>query len=206
MVGLVSHFVDIDPLVRCSSLNLYAPNKQGGLDNVDFSKTVIDQMNEKYDGAFYRKMIQQTKSKGTSDGEKLPKILTSSENKKTNGSTSKPRSIRRMTFQCVDVSQSLPFADDTYDVIICKGTLDSVLCSIGADLKVKKMMDECQRVLNKNGIFIVVSHGNKLDRSVYFENREKEWWSSVEVLDIPKHPGKGIISKDYEAGLVKPSQ
>ena len=170
-------------------------------------------MNEKYDDVFYRKMSQETKSKGSGHSEKLPKILTSCEessevserNKKTNGSTSKPRSIRRMTFQCVDVCQSLPFADDTYDMIICKGTLDSILCSIGADLKVKKMMNECQRVLNNNGVFIVVSHGNKLDRSVYFENREKEWWSSVEVIDIPKRPGKGIISKDYQPGSVKPS-
>lgn len=163
---------------------------KGGVDNVDYSQVVIDQMKEKYSDAFYRK-LQQSQNQLNKRNEKLPKLSSNKtyKGKKTDRNGSKLRSIRRMTFDCVDVTDSLPFADRSYDVIICKGTLDSIMCSRGADFKVNTMMKECHRVLNQHGIFFIVSHGKPQNRNVYFEPRVKNdvaLWSNFKVEKVPK--------------------
>ena len=34
-----------------------------------------------------------------------------------------------MEFICADITKSLPFSDESFDLIICKGTLDAILTS-----------------------------------------------------------------------------
>lgn len=91
----------------------------------------------------------------------------------TSNGTTNMSFIPPMTFECVDVTQQLPYPDDSFDLIVNKGTLDAILCSNGAISNANAMMEECARVLNpRHGKMVVVSYGSPENRRVYFENHK----------------------------------
>ena len=51
---------------------------------------------------------------------------------------------------------ALDFPDETFDVVLDKGTLDSVLCGEGSTANTAKMCSEVSRVLKPNGVFLIV--------------------------------------------------
>lgn len=163
----------------------------GGIANVDFSGKAIKLMNAKYNDAMYRKINSVYKQRKDKEKEEFPSLSSRSEN---NGN--KIKHIPEMTFECADITEGLQsFEDGSYDLIICKGTLDSILCSNGAILKTKQMMEECHRLLDsKHGALFVVSYGAPEDRRVYFENEEDEWWPNINIHKVAKRPqGNAMI-------------
>lgn len=67
------------------------------------------------------------------------------------------------------------YHDETFDCIIDKGLLDSVLCGAYSKQNSKKMLREISRVLKKKGYYICVSYGDPDIRSHYFEDKVYEW-------------------------------
>ena len=53
----------------------------------------------------------------------------------------------------------LDFPDETFDCIIDKGTMDSILCGEASTGNVAKACKECVRVLKPGGAYIVISYG-----------------------------------------------
>lgn len=133
----------------------------GGIVNVDFSNIVIEQMKERYDESFYKQL------------EKSYKNVTGS------GSTGP---VKPMEFVCADVTTGLPFEDDSFNLVVCKGALDAILCSPGSIANAKRMMHECCRLLcDEHGAMVVVSHASEDNRLVFFENCGDEWWAGLHV-------------------------
>lgn len=60
------------------------------------------------------------------------------------------------------------FSDGEFNIVIDKGTLDSILCGENANPLADKMINEIYRVLDKNGVFICISYSNEDSRKVYF--------------------------------------
>ena len=68
---------------------------------------------------------------------------------------------------CTDLSE---LADESFDIIIEKATIDSLVCSTNqAYRKVAFMMKECQRVLKRGGFFISISSGKPENREFHFQ-------------------------------------
>jgi ubiquinone/menaquinone biosynthesis C-methylase UbiE len=140
----------------------------GGIHNVDFSSVVIEQMKKRYDEAFYKEL--ETSYKNTAG----------SNNKNSNN-------IKPMEFVCADVTSPLPFEDGSFDLIVCKGTLDAILSSAGSIASAKKMMHECCRLLaDEHGALVIVSHASPDNRLVFFENTGDEWWAGLNVHHLHK--------------------
>ena len=55
--------------------------------------------------------------------------------------------------------RSLQFEDNTFDVVIDKGTFDSVLCGDGSAPNAEQMLNEVHRVLSANGVYICITYG-----------------------------------------------
>lgn len=149
--------------------------------NVDFSSTVIGTVKERYFESYYKKnsksMYAQRQKQSIENSQKF----------QPEEQTLNTSNLHKMSFKCADVTEGLPYQDGSFDLIFCKGTLDSILCANGATLKCRKMMDECHRLLNRrHGVFFVVSFGAPENRLLYFENEEKPWWDAVEVHKVPK--------------------
>lgn len=55
----------------------------------------------------------------------------------------------------------MEFESGSFDVVIDKGTLDSVLCGEGSATNSSKMISEVYKVLNSTGTYFLVSHGTE---------------------------------------------
>lgn len=54
---------------------------------------------------------------------------------------------------------ALDYPDESFNGVIDKGTLDSVLCGEGSTANVAKMCMEISRVLKPNGVYFICSYG-----------------------------------------------
>ncbi|KAG6617277.1 putative methyltransferase [Phytophthora cinnamomi] len=95
---------------------------------------------------------------------------------------------------------SLDFADETYDAVVDKGTMDSVLCGEGSTANVAKMCQEIHRVLKPNGVYLIVSYGVPDNRLSYLENKELQW--KVTVHTVPKPTVSAVQVSEADANAV----
>ena len=106
-----------------------------------------------------------------------------------------------MTFVCANVNEGLPFADGSFDLIVCKASLDAILQQQN---NARHMMAECHRLLKDNATttvttvsttsttstllltptMICITHGNPESRLVHFENPRDEWWDNVGIFAL----------------------
>lgn len=110
----------------------------------------------------------------------------SNRSKSNTNSSKKPTNLmmKKMLFQCIDVTKPFPYADQAYDLIICKGTFDAILCAKNRLEKIRIMMTECHRVLDENhGVMLIVSYGDPDKRLCCFD-REK--WKEIKTFTVPK--------------------
>ena len=100
----------------------------------------------------------------------------------------------KMEFYCVDITRGLPFEDSCFDLIICKGTFDAILCSNGSVSNVKTLVAECHRVLAPaHGSLFLVTHGTPDNRVVFLEHRNDPtyYWDGICVESVPKRSKTG---------------
>ena len=79
----------------------------------------------------------------------------------------------------------LDYPDDTFDAVIDKGTMDSILCGEGSTGNVGKMCSEIMRVLKPNGVFFMVSYGIPDNRLGYLESEDYSWKVQVQTVAKP---------------------
>lgn len=89
-----------------------------------------------------------------------------------------------MPFKEMDVTDMSDYSDQSFDVVIDKATLDSLLCGDNSADSVPKMTSEISRVLKDDGRFITVSYGQPLYRLKYLEREDNKW--HVNVKSVPK--------------------
>ena len=78
----------------------------------------------------------------------------------------------------------LTYPDDSFDVIIDKGTLDSLLCAENGKEISTKALEQIFRVLKPQGYYICISYANSDMRMVFFTQEMLDW--DVEIRQIPK--------------------
>jgi ubiquinone/menaquinone biosynthesis C-methylase UbiE len=88
-----------------------------------------------------------------------------------------------LLWQCMNAC-ALEFPDESFDVALDKGTLDSILCGEGSVANAAKLCTEISRVLKPNGVYVVVSYGIPDNRVSYLENDDYAW--TVKVHTVPK--------------------
>ena len=88
-----------------------------------------------------------------------------------------------LTWQQMNCS-ALEFPDESFDVVLDKGTLDSVLCGEGSTSNAGKTLSEITRVLKPNGVLVCISYGIPDNRLSYFDNEAYHW--HVNVHTVPK--------------------
>lgn len=96
----------------------------------------------------------------------------------------------KMKWICADVTKGLPFEDESFDLIVCKGTFDAVLCTSGAPTAINTLVKECVRILTPGvGCFFLVTSGSKDDRLVYLEhdNSIEYYWQNVKYNVVTRN-------------------
>ncbi|KAL7465578.1 hypothetical protein ACHAXS_005899 [Conticribra weissflogii] len=120
----------------------------------------------------------------------------------SNGSKANNKSTKlmmnKMLFQCFDVTKPFPYTDQSYDLIVCKGTFDAILCASKRLEKVRIMMKECHRVLDENhGVMLIVSYGDPEKRLGCFDS---EKWKEIKTFTVPKPLVPATVSENNPGG------
>ena len=91
-----------------------------------------------------------------------------------------------MRFICADITKRLPFANEAFDLVICKGAFDAVLN--GPKASMRSVVTEIHRVLARShGVFFLVTTGNPDSRVEYLEYKYElnHYWQGVSVHPVP---------------------
>ncbi|KAH7815386.1 putative Endothelin-converting enzyme 2 B (Ece2B) [Monocercomonoides exilis] len=83
--------------------------------------------------------------------------------------------------------KAMSFDDETFDLIIDKGTSDAILCGTDSYAQLSSMLKEVSRVLKKGGVYVVITYGVPATRLPHFEKEEYGW--KVDKLTTPKYEG-----------------
>ena len=89
--------------------------------------------------------------------------------------------------------KKMTYEDGSFDCIIDKACLDSILCGENSAPNSKLMLDEIYRVLSPNGVYICVSYGLPEMRNVYFN--KYDWKSSLQKVAKPTVSVKKVIEE-----------
>jgi 2-polyprenyl-3-methyl-5-hydroxy-6-metoxy-1,4-benzoquinol methylase len=92
-------------------------------------------------------------------------------------------------FEELDVLQ-MPY-HEKFDVVIDKGTLDSVLCGDNPSPNSFNMLCKVSESLKPGGTYIVISHTQPAQRLNYLAKDEFNWQVDVETLQRPVVAGEG---------------
>jgi ubiquinone/menaquinone biosynthesis C-methylase UbiE len=69
----------------------------------------------------------------------------------------------------------LDFADESFELVIDKGTIDAIMCGDDADELVPRTMAEVFRVLSNHGKFVVISFGSPSERFPTMRGARRNW-------------------------------
>mmetsp|Transcript_50481 Transcript_50481/g.99718 ORF Transcript_50481/g.99718 Transcript_50481/m.99718 type:complete len:212 (+) Transcript_50481:89-724(+) len=95
-----------------------------------------------------------------------------------------------MTYVQMD-ARNLEMGEGTFNVVLDKATLDSILCGEGSTNNAQKVLSEISRVLVPNGAYIAISHGQPSYRLTYLQRPEFGW--NVKIYTVQK-PMMGMSS------------
>merc|ERR1712093_206756 len=89
-----------------------------------------------------------------------------------------------MTYVQMD-ARAMELADGTFNVVIDKANLDSILCGEGSTHNAQKMLQEVSRVLQPNGVYICISNGQPTYRLTYLQRAEFGWNVKIHTVQKP---------------------
>jgi ubiquinone/menaquinone biosynthesis C-methylase UbiE len=75
-----------------------------------------------------------------------------------------PRALEGVDWQEMDCCDMIAFSDSKFNVVMDKGTLDTIACGDGYAARTDKYLREVLRVLKPGGVFVCVSHGEPARR------------------------------------------
>eukprot|EP01121_Diplochlamys_sp_Union-15-3_P016364 TRINITY_DN5551_c0_g1_i2.p1 TRINITY_DN5551_c0_g1~~TRINITY_DN5551_c0_g1_i2.p1 ORF type:complete len:216 (+),score=28.18 TRINITY_DN5551_c0_g1_i2:69-650(+) len=92
----------------------------------------------------------------------------------------KYQSTKNLEFRRMDC-RSLEFSDNTFDGVIDKGTMDTIMCGDNSFVNAAKMLNQIHRVLKPGGVFMEITYGAPETRVEHFENISG-WTLEKEIL------------------------
>jgi ubiquinone/menaquinone biosynthesis C-methylase UbiE len=73
-----------------------------------------------------------------------------------------------LKYQVLDATDMRCFQTGQFDFALDKSTIDALCCSDHAHLDISKILKEVQRVLKPGGLYIIVSFGVPVERTLFF--------------------------------------
>jgi RAT1-interacting protein len=85
------------------------------------------------------------------------------------------RQFPEMVWKVMDI-RYLEYEDNTFDIILDKGTLDALTCGGDVEGNMRKACKEYIRVLRPQGLAYIISFGQASDRTLYFNPEGECSW------------------------------
>ncbi|KAL4561977.1 hypothetical protein LXL04_034163 [Taraxacum kok-saghyz] len=94
--------------------------------------------------------------------------------------------IPQLKYLQMDVRDMGFFVDNSFDSVIDKGTLDSLMCGTDAPLSASQMLGEVSRILKPGGIYMLITYGDPTVRMSHINRPAYNW--KIDLYIIPR-PG-----------------
>ena len=91
------------------------------------------------------------------------------------------------------------FQNHEFNVVVDKGTLDTILCGDNSESNVEKMLCEINRVLKPNGVYICISYGYEEQRKEFLKSKLINFWDyKVDKVAKPSVIMSGQINDEKD--------
>ncbi|XP_076887920.1 uncharacterized protein LOC143538198 [Bidens hawaiensis] len=94
--------------------------------------------------------------------------------------------VPQLKYLQMDVRDMGFFLDDTFDSVIDKGTLDSLMCGTDIPISASQMLGEVSRVLKPGGVYMLITYGDPTVRMPHINHPVYNW--KIDLYIIPR-PG-----------------
>ncbi|KAG5222700.1 methyltransferase protein [Salix suchowensis] len=92
----------------------------------------------------------------------------------------------QLKYMEMDVRDMSFFPDESFDAVIDKGTLDSLMCGSDAPISAARMLGEVSRLLKPGGIYMLITYGDPKVRMPHLSRSSYSW--KIVLYAIPR-PG-----------------
>ncbi|PIA53685.1 hypothetical protein AQUCO_00900338v1 [Aquilegia coerulea] len=93
--------------------------------------------------------------------------------------------IPQLKYMQMDVRDMSLFPDDSFDTVIDKGTLDSLMCGTNAPLSATQMLGEVSRVLKPGGVYMLITYGDPRVRIPHLNRAVYNWKIVLYIIPRP---------------------
>ncbi|KAH0726052.1 hypothetical protein KY284_001917 [Solanum tuberosum] len=107
--------------------------------------------------------------------------------------------VPQMKYLQMDVRDMSFFPDESFDAVIDKGTLDSLMCGTNAPMCAAQMLGEVSRLLKNGGVYMLITYGDPRARMPHLNRSVFNW--KIELYIIPR---PGFQKPDDPPSNVKP--
>ncbi|KAJ0255604.1 S-adenosyl-L-methionine-dependent methyltransferases superfamily protein [Hirschfeldia incana] len=94
-------------------------------------------------------------------------------------------SVPQLKFMQMDVRDMSYFEDDSFDTVIDKGTLDSLMCGNDASLSASRMLGEVSRLIKPGGTYFLITYGDPKVRMPHLNPSAYNWKISLYIIPRP---------------------
>ncbi|CAL5380132.1 unnamed protein product [Camellia sinensis] len=91
--------------------------------------------------------------------------------------------IPQLKYMQMDARDMSFFPDESFDGVIDKGTLDSLMCGTDAPISAAQMLGEVSRLLKPGGIYMLITYGDPTVRTPHLSRPVYNW--KIELYIIP---------------------
>jgi SAM-dependent methyltransferase len=115
------------------------------------------------------------------------------------------REMDKMVWARMDVTR-LDFPDSSFDVVIDKGTIDSLLCGSNSFHNVYQMNKQISRVLKRGGKYISITYGQPDTRIDHFRRKRLHFDVEHRTVDKPVFSSDVSPTSNYHVYIMTKSE
>ncbi|KAK1315662.1 hypothetical protein QJS10_CPA05g00864 [Acorus calamus] len=104
--------------------------------------------------------------------------------------------IPQLKYLKMDVRDMSFFPDESFNSVIDKGTLDSLMCGTNAPISASLMIEEVSRLLKPGGIYMLITYGDPIVRIPHLHQEGCSWKIKLYIIPRPgfQRPGRSSSS------------
>lgn len=107
--------------------------------------------------------------------------------------------IPQLKYLQMDVKDMSFFPDESFDAVVDKGTLDSLMCGASAPISAAQMLGEVSRLLKPGGIYMLITYGDPTVRIPHLSRPVYNWKTELYIIPRPgfQRPTGSTSAKSY---------
>ncbi|KAL8542216.1 hypothetical protein ACS0TY_003178 [Phlomoides rotata] len=97
----------------------------------------------------------------------------------------KYENVPQLKYKEMDVRDMSFFPDDSFESVIDKGTLDSLMCGTDAPFSASQMLGEVSRLLKPGGVYMLITYGDPTVRMPHINRPVYNWKTELYIIPRP---------------------